>query len=127
MTQVHKLRAKGIIGKGIKVAVVDTGGLTGSLHEHVVLGSNDTWISESTDMNPLGPSPVPPNTTFTIPKPGTAEPNDLLPQLTLDLALGSPMIRADIVSLGPDPENETLTHESWGVKTIGQPHGFPAL
>ncbi|KAG6117700.1 hypothetical protein E4U13_000847 [Claviceps humidiphila] len=102
-------------------------GLTGSLHEHVVLGSNDTWISESTDMNPLGPSPVPPNTTFTIPKRGTAGPNDLLPQLTLDLALGSPMIRADIVSLGPDPKNETLTHEFWGVKTIGQPHGFPAL
>ncbi|KAG6058007.1 hypothetical protein E4U17_000609 [Claviceps sp. LM77 group G4] len=39
-------------------------GLTGSLHEHVILGSNDTWISRSTDMDP-SPSPVPSNTTFT--------------------------------------------------------------
>ncbi|KAG6025222.1 hypothetical protein E4U40_002786 [Claviceps sp. LM458 group G5] len=33
-------------------------GLTGSLHEHVVLGSNDTWISRPTDKDP-SPSPVP--------------------------------------------------------------------
>ncbi|KAG5913571.1 hypothetical protein E4U61_006751 [Claviceps capensis] len=33
-------------------------GLTGSLYEHVVLGSNDTWISNF---------PSPPNTTFTLP------------------------------------------------------------
>ncbi|KAG6170215.1 hypothetical protein E4U51_001028 [Claviceps purpurea] len=102
-------------------------GLTGSLHDHAVLGLNDTSITESTDMSTLGPDPVPPNTTFTIPKPGTAGPNDLVPQLTVDLALGSPMIRADIVSLDPDSKNETPTHEFWGVKTIGQPHGFPVL
>ncbi|KAG5938400.1 hypothetical protein E4U59_003799 [Claviceps monticola] len=101
-------------------------GLTGSLHEHKVLASNEIWISKSTDAF-LIPRPVPPNTTFTIPKPGTAGPNDLVPQLSVNLALGSPMIRADIVSLGPDSKNETLTHEFRGVKTIGQPHGFPAL
>ncbi|KAG6023323.1 hypothetical protein E4U40_004050 [Claviceps sp. LM458 group G5] len=101
-------------------------GLTGSLHEHVVLGSNRTWISESTDRRPI-PGPVPSNTTFTLPKAGNAGPNDLLPQLSVDLSLGSPMIRADVVSLGLDPKNETLTHEVWGVKTIGQPHIFPAL
>ncbi|KAG5964780.1 hypothetical protein E4U56_002069 [Claviceps arundinis] len=101
-------------------------GLTGSLHEHVVLGSNRTWISESTDRRPI-PNPVPFNTTFTLPRPGNAGPNDLMPRLSVDLALGSPMIRADIVSLSPDPKNETLTHEFWGVNTIGQPHIFPAL
>ncbi|KAG6117699.1 hypothetical protein E4U13_000846 [Claviceps humidiphila] len=100
-------------------------GLTGSLHEHVVLGSNDTWISESTDPRAI-PSPVPSNTTFTLPKPGSARPGNLLPQLSIKLALGSLMIRADIVSLSPDPKNETLTHEVWGVKTIGQPRNFPA-
>ncbi|KAG6159847.1 hypothetical protein E4U47_006359 [Claviceps purpurea] len=61
-------------------------GLTGSLHEHVVLGSNDTWISRSTDKDP-SPSPVPSNTTFTVPGPGNAGPNDLLPQLSVKLAL----------------------------------------
>ncbi|KAG6117855.1 hypothetical protein E4U13_000737 [Claviceps humidiphila] len=101
-------------------------GLSGSLHEHVVLGSNRTWISESTDRRPI-PHPVPSNTTFTLPKAGNVGPYDLLPQLSVDLALGSPMIRADIVSLSPDPKNETLTHEFWGVKTIGQPPIFPAL
>ncbi|KAG6313820.1 hypothetical protein E4U44_002230 [Claviceps purpurea] len=100
-------------------------GLTGSLHEHVVLASNDTYISNSTDIF-FTPRPVPSNTTFTIPKPGSAGPNDLLPQLSVKLALGSPMMRADIVPLGPDPKNETLTHEFWGVKTIGQPYSFPA-
>ncbi|KAG5951052.1 hypothetical protein E4U57_007136 [Claviceps arundinis] len=101
-------------------------GLTGSLLEHVVLGSNDTWISESTDFGP-SPSPVPSNKTFTLPKPGNAVPEDLLPQLSVNLALGSPMIRAEIVPLSPDPKNETLTHEFWGVKTIDQPHNFPAM
>ncbi|KAG6114472.1 hypothetical protein E4U13_003348 [Claviceps humidiphila] len=101
-------------------------GLTGSLHDHMVLASNETWISESTDIFSV-PRPVPSNTTFTLPKPGNAGPNDLLPQLSVNLALGSPMIRADIVPLSPDPKNETLAHEFWGVKTIGQPHGFPAL
>ncbi|KAG6048181.1 hypothetical protein E4U17_007225 [Claviceps sp. LM77 group G4] len=101
-------------------------GLAGSLHEHAVLGSNRTWISESTDRRPI-PLPVPSNTTFTLPKAGNAGPNDRLPQLSVDLSLGSPMIRADVVSLGLDPKNETLMHEVWGVKTIGQPHIFPAL
>ncbi|KAG6032065.1 hypothetical protein E4U40_006574 [Claviceps sp. LM458 group G5] len=101
-------------------------GLTGSLHEHIVLGSNDTWISQSTDKNP-SPVPVPSNTTFTIPGPGNAGPNDLLPQISVKLALGSSQIRADIVSLSPDPKNATVTHDSWGVKSIGQPYGFPAM
>ncbi|KAG6117853.1 hypothetical protein E4U13_000735 [Claviceps humidiphila] len=100
-------------------------GLTGSLLEQVVLGSNDTWISEFPSS--YVPDPVPPNTTFTLPRPGTVEPYNLLPQLSVNLALGSPMIRADIVSLAPDPKNETMTYEFWDIRTIGQPHSFPAL
>ncbi|KAG5990336.1 hypothetical protein E4U52_004691 [Claviceps spartinae] len=93
-------------GPAMYIAVNGTDGASLSLpyQEHVVLGSNDTWISS--------PSPVPSNTTFTIPGPGNAGPNDLLPQLSVKLALGSSKIRADIVRLSPDPKNETLTHET---------------
>ncbi|KAG6105655.1 hypothetical protein E4U14_005003 [Claviceps sp. LM454 group G7] len=45
--------------------------------------------------------------------------------LSVKLALGSSKIRADIVRLSPDPKNETLTYETWGLKTIGQPFVFP--
>ncbi|KAG6132755.1 hypothetical protein E4U12_003064 [Claviceps purpurea] len=76
----------------------------GSLHEHVVLGSNDTWISRSTDKDP-GSSPVPSNTTFIVPGPRNAGPNDLLPQLSVKLALTLSS------SALPNPKNETLTHE----------------
>ncbi|KAG6099819.1 hypothetical protein E4U31_004262 [Claviceps sp. LM219 group G6] len=108
-----------LYGPAMYIAVNGTDGASLSLpyQEHAVLGSNDTWISS--------PSPVPSNTTFTIPGPGNAGPNDLLPQLSVKLALGSSKIRADIVRLSPDPKNETLTHETWGLKTIGQPFVFP--
>ncbi|KAG5987991.1 hypothetical protein E4U52_006999 [Claviceps spartinae] len=97
--------------------------LTGSLLEHVVPGSNDTWISESTDFGP-SPSPVPSNKKFTLPKPGNAVPEDLLPQLSVNLALGSPMIRAEIVPLSPDPKNETLTHESGASRPLASLTAF---
>ncbi|KAG6086407.1 hypothetical protein E4U15_000720 [Claviceps sp. LM218 group G6] len=102
-----------LYGPAMYIAVNGTDGASLSLpyQEHAVLGSNDTWISS--------PSPVPSNTIFTIPGPGNAGPNDLLPQLSIKLALGSSKIRADIVRLSPDPKNETLTHETLGLKTIG--------
>ncbi|KAG6024343.1 hypothetical protein E4U19_003842 [Claviceps sp. Clav32 group G5] len=98
----------------------------GSLHEHVALESNDTRISKFTDFGP-SPSPVPSNTTFTVPKPGNAGPDDRLPQLSVKLALGSPespMIRPDIVFLSSDPKNETLTRDFWGVNTSGHSQNF---
>ncbi|KAG6008140.1 hypothetical protein E4U21_004897 [Claviceps maximensis] len=101
-------------------------GLTGSLHQQIVLAPSDTYISRSSDKADT-PSAVASNTTFVIPGPGNVKLNDSLPQLTVNMAFGSRMMRADIVSLNPDPENKTVTTDVWGVKTIGQPFGFPNL
>lgn len=98
-------------------------GLTGSLYKSTVLAAEDTWISQSTDKKA---QPVPPNSTFLIPGPGNAGANTTLPQLSIALALGSRKIRADIVPMTTCPP-KNLTTEFWGVKTIGQPFGFPAL
>ncbi|POR31406.1 Minor extracellular protease vpr, partial [Tolypocladium paradoxum] len=97
-------------------------GLTGSLHDSQVLGANDSWIALSTD-GALRPAPT--NKTFTIPAPGKATGSTELPALVVSLALGSPLIRADIVPMTTCPP-KNLTTELWGVKTIGQPYGFPA-
>ncbi|KAM4057334.1 subtilase family protein [Hirsutella rhossiliensis] len=96
-------------------------GLTGSLHATQVLGAADTWIAHSTDTKL---KPVAANTTFTLPGPGNAAPGTDLPALVANLALGSPRMRADIVPLTTCPPN--MTTEVWGVKTIGQPFGFPS-
>lgn len=97
-------------------------GLTGSLHNTRVLGPADTWIALSTDKKL---KPVADNHTFTLPGPGNAIPGSSeLPALVAKLALGSPLIRAHIVPLTPCPPN--MMSEVWGVKTIGQPFGFPS-
>ncbi|PHH66184.1 hypothetical protein CDD81_247 [Ophiocordyceps australis] len=96
-------------------------GLTGSLNKAQVLKSDDTWIAMSNDKMLL---PVGSNVSFTLPPPGTSQPWMDLPALVVQLALGSPQVRADVVPLGPTkvpvPVNE------WGVKSIGQPFGFAA-
>ncbi|KAG6013368.1 hypothetical protein E4U43_007326 [Claviceps pusilla] len=100
-------------------------GLTGSLRQQTVLYPEDTYFSLSTDRNNV-PAPVPSNTTFVLPGPGNAGVNDTLPVVTINLALGSRKIRADIVPLTPEPNHDMNITEFWGVKTIGQPYGFPA-
>ncbi|OAA50286.1 subtilisin-like serine protease PR1C [Metarhizium rileyi] len=98
-------------------------GLTGSLHGSPVLSPGRTWISKSTDKEV---NPVPSNSTFLIPGPGNSKSNDTLPQLTVAMILGSRKIRADIVPLTTcPPKNLTTTFQ--GIKTIGQPYGFPSL
>lgn len=96
-------------------------GLSGSLHDTRVLGAADTWIAHSTDKKL---APVAANQTFVLPGPGNAAPGADLPALVINLALGSPLMRADIVPLTTCPPN--MTTEVWGVKTIGQPFGFPS-
>jgi len=97
-------------------------GLTGSLHSSKVLAEDDTWITKSNDdkLNPVNP-----NATFAIPAPGNADGSSVLPALAVNLALGSALMRADIVPMTTCPP-KNLTSEVWGVKTIGQPYGFPA-
>ncbi|KAG5984996.1 hypothetical protein E4U55_002103 [Claviceps digitariae] len=102
-------------------------GLTGSLHQHTVLAPSDTYISSSKDKTKPLPAPVGNNVTFVLPGPGNAGVNDTLPQLNAKLALGSPQIRVYAVPLTPDPTNQTVTTEVWGVKTIGQIKGAPSM
>lgn len=98
-------------------------GLSGSLHDSTILAKDDSWMTYSNDTNF---TPVAPNTTFVVPAPGKATANTVLPALAIDLALGSRLVRADIVPLTTCPP-KNLTTEHWGIKTIGQPFGFPYI
>jgi hypothetical protein len=95
-------------------------GLTGSLHDSMVLGPKDTWIANSTDENRF---PVPDNTTWTLPKPGTANNlTDTLPGLTWFLALGSAKLHAEIM-----PVTTEKPTSSKKPRVIGEPIDFPLL
>ncbi|PHH90041.1 hypothetical protein CDD83_4667 [Cordyceps sp. RAO-2017] len=72
-------------------------GLTGSLQNATVLGRRGTWIAKSTDKGPY--DPVPTNTTFTLPRPGSSTANATLPSLRVELTLGSPLVLADVVAV----------------------------
>ncbi|PFH55182.1 hypothetical protein XA68_10493 [Ophiocordyceps unilateralis] len=96
-------------------------GLTGSLRRSRVLGEDAVYISKSTDKLSR---PLPANTTFVLPAPGTAWQGIELPAIVVDPVLGSPLQRVDVVPLfNPPPRNTTVYK---GVKTIGQPSGFPS-
>ncbi|CZR40312.1 putative subtilisin-like serine protease [Fusarium proliferatum ET1] len=95
-------------------------GLTGSLHDSIVLGPKDTWIANSTDENRF---PVADNTTWTLPKPGTANNlTDTLPGLTWFLALGSAKLHAEIM-----PVTTEKPTSSKKPRVIGEPVDFPLL
>lgn len=96
-------------------------GLSGSFHKSTVLAKDATWMTYSNDTKYV---PVPENTTFTVPPPGHSDANSVLPALAVKLALGSRLVRADIVPMTTCPP-KNLTTEHWGIKTIGQPYGFP--
>lgn len=72
-------------------------GIAGSLHDAtVLLGDEYATVTKSNDEDLVA---VPPNSTFTIPEPGSeidAE-KDVLPALNLNLAMGSPMVRVEAV------------------------------
>lgn len=98
-------------------------GVSGSFLEHTVLDAQDAWVSESTDDDL---DPVSSNATFVLPPRGTLETslwNYTLPQGVAYLALGSPLLRAEIVPVGPT--NVTTSPDEFGTNTIGQPEGFP--
>lgn len=97
-------------------------GLTGSLHDSTVLVDDDTWIADSLDDDN---KPLPNNSTFVLPAPGTATGADHLPGLVINLALGSRLITAHLVPLTTCPPKNTFEYK--GFKSIGQPAGFPAL
>lgn len=96
-------------------------GLSGSLQEHAVILSGQSWISNSTDAKF---NPVAENTTFILPPPGTADANAVLPQITFNLNLGSPYLRVDLTPMTTCPP-KNLTTQYKDIKTIGQPFGTP--
>ncbi|KAH6606996.1 hypothetical protein Trco_006149 [Trichoderma cornu-damae] len=100
-------------------------GLSGSLQKQQVLYPEDSWISNSNDENS---NPVANGTVFTIPAPGNAKPDDVLPSLVVSPALGSRLVRADLVLLSTPPHGtEITTTNFFDTKSIGQPAGSPLL
>ncbi|KAL0932334.1 Minor extracellular protease vpr 12 [Colletotrichum truncatum] len=99
-------------------------GITGSLHSHDTL---DNALMSTSELAETDDYPeVPANHTFVLPPAGTANETDaIVPVLLINMAFGSSFVRADLVPLTTCPPNSTK--EVWGVKTIGQPRGFPYL
>ncbi|KAF2689831.1 subtilase [Lentithecium fluviatile CBS 122367] len=95
-------------------------GVKGSLHDATVLDADFTYLTKSTD-NDL--NPVPANQTFTIPATnGTAPNGTVYPAFVISLALGSSLIRADVVPQNPLANATTVL----GARTLGNVFGFPA-
>lgn len=69
-------------------------GLAGSLRSATTLPSDATSVSRSNDQSH---KPVPENTEFVLPQPGTATINDGIPLIIANLALGTTTITAEIV------------------------------
>ncbi|KAH6884600.1 peptidase S8/S53 domain-containing protein [Thelonectria olida] len=90
-------------------------GLAGSLHDSVVLGPEDTWISKSTDKDHKR---VPANSSFVLPTPGTKDSTATLPSLVWFLALGSSKLHGEVIPVSSS--NSTS-------KSIGEPVTFPML
>ncbi|KAF6812064.1 subtilisin-like protease [Colletotrichum sojae] len=99
-------------------------GITGSLHSHDTLDVAIMTTSVSAKAEEY--EEVPANHTYILPPPGTAnETGAVIPALAINMAFGSPFVRADLVPLTTCPPN--ITKEVWGIKTIGQPRSFPNL
>ncbi|KAK2590907.1 hypothetical protein QQS21_011405 [Conoideocrella luteorostrata] len=69
-------------------------GLVGSLHDHVVLEKNSTWIAKVGDKEL---KPVAPNTEFTLPRPGSDKSGFVLPTVAFAPVLGSPVFQYHVV------------------------------
>lgn len=104
-------------------------GVVGSLRSVPIIGQYtgpDTqptagvWISVSSDRTNY--QKVPPNSTFMIPEPGSGIKNSVYPKLTLSFNMGSNLVHALVVPVGPLSSNAT---EILGVPALGEMAGFP--
>jgi subtilisin family serine protease len=94
-------------------------GVVGSLHDAAVLDKNSTYLTTSADQT----NPVPANQTFVLPATnGTGTNSTVYPVFFVSLALGSPLIRADVVPQGNQNATTVL-----GARTLGNTFGFPTL
>ncbi|KAK4638785.1 hypothetical protein QC761_704520 [Podospora bellae-mahoneyi] len=103
-------------------------GVAGSLHSVVVLNSDNTLLARARDSTN---SPVAANLTFTLPPPGqsniTAVRNRAdMPKLVVTLAMGSAMIRVDVVPLTNCSTAAQNAKVVFGTRTLGQPEEFPS-
>lgn len=107
-------------------------GLAGSLKAAQVLDTDPsaTYLFASTDPN-MEPA-VSPNTSFVLPKPGTPESaNKTYPAVAVSLAMGSPLLRIDVVRLdgglgGYDAGAPDMVEtEVLGERVVGSLPGFP--
>ncbi|KAG5974449.1 hypothetical protein E4U58_003065 [Claviceps cyperi] len=89
-------------------------GLTGSLHNATVLARDQAWVFHSTDLTNFTRSPE--RFTYVVPKAGTSNDFDDLPAIYVNLALGSSMLRINVVPV----RNGTKV-----AKSIGEPFGLP--
>ncbi|KAF2652507.1 serine endopeptidase [Lophiostoma macrostomum CBS 122681] len=94
-------------------------GVVGSLHNATVLDTAGTYLSQSSDP---ALNPVPANTTFTLPATNGSDANTTYPAVVIDLALGSRLVRADVI---PQSANSSSPKEVLGVQTLGNIFGFP--
>ncbi|POS74434.1 serine endopeptidase [Diaporthe helianthi] len=99
-------------------------GVAGSLHSATVLDPAATYLSSSFA---IADAPAPANHTFTLPPPGhsnntqdNSNSTDY-PQLFISLALGSAVVRVDVVPTYPGAN----TTESLGLATIGDVYQTP--
>ncbi|KAG6277517.1 hypothetical protein E4U47_007115 [Claviceps purpurea] len=90
-------------------------GLTGSLRKATVLARDQAWVFHSTDFTNFTRSPE--RFTYVVPKAGTSNDFDDLPAIGVNLALGSSMLRVDVVPV----RNGTKA-----AKSIGEPFGLPS-
>jgi hypothetical protein len=95
-------------------------GVVGSLHEATVLDKNTTYLVKSTDTTL---TPVPANQTFILPVTnGTGTNGTVYPAFILSLALGTPLVRADVVPQNPLANATTVL----GARTLGNIFGYPS-
>lgn len=102
-------------------------GVVGSMHSVTVLDKNSTYLSHS-QADPEDPPPVPANHTFVLPPAGHSNETKFLnttdlPMLVTSLAMGSPLVRVDVVPVKTcKPANTT---DVFGTPSIGQVEDSP--
>ncbi|KAG6153767.1 hypothetical protein E4U37_002653 [Claviceps purpurea] len=96
-------------------------GLTGSLHQATVLERGQAWVFPSDDSTNFTRSPD--GFTYVVPKPGTANDYDNLPSIYINLALGSPTVRVDVV---PVQNGTNAAYSNSNATSIGEPFGLPS-
>lgn len=119
------ITVNGSDGSGLSLPYV---GVVGSLHSATVLNAAGTFMASSLDATP---TIVSANHTFVLPPPGHSNDTQYsahvtdYPILVVDLALGSALVRVDVVPVSVPPGANVT--ESLGLKTIGDVYLTPSV